>query len=211
MEALTHIRVTTDDENPSRVFSAYTRGDQWNGHECPFLTWPEAMRLTRFLEHQHSRDPHANEQDHLRWDEAEGAFFMWNPEHDPEGEFIPGWTPEGWSKPLFGIGSYRWTWRTVDAERIVVESGTEELERWIAHLQGLLTTPPACAYAENGFALCHLIGSDTDGDQVLERVDPYHTVTLDAQSWEDLGTVVNHLTDPQFAGGNTQAILIVRK
>lgn len=91
------------DEGPS--YQVYSRGEHWNGWQCPYFSFEEATKLT---EHPYLIG--------LKYDAEKDQFIYDDPEYADdttyeadiyEAETI---TVDGKQIKVYGIGAYAWCW-----------------------------------------------------------------------------------------------------
>lgn len=83
-------------------FPGYTNGDTWNGWECPFFTYDEAVKVLNASK----RNGYS-----WRYDEMDDTFVVWSEDSYTE-EFAADLieTPDGKIEIVYPIGTYCWIW-----------------------------------------------------------------------------------------------------
>ena len=109
------------------------------------------------------------------------------------------------------------------------QPNTDAIRAEIARLQALLDTPPHVGYSDGapGYRVTQLVANNHPAlwespeeqnqldpsdrkvlDDLIDPANPYHTITADADGWEDITRVIESQFD--HIEGMTQAFLVVR-
>ncbi|WP_176331408.1 hypothetical protein [Burkholderia vietnamiensis] len=111
------------DVGPS--YQAYSRGETWNGWECPYFTFDEAMKVTQ---HQDMKC--------LRYDPESDQFVMNDPSYKDDPTYEPevfkrqNITVDGAQIGVYPIGAFSWCWNGDELERPEPKATTAQWSDW---------------------------------------------------------------------------------
>jgi hypothetical protein len=98
-------RVFLDAINPDEPVNAYTRGDRWNGWECPFFTRDQAATFARIWR--------ASIHCSAGYDAATDDWLFYDPENPEQPMRVTGQAEvdaEGRALHVYCIGGWEWCW-----------------------------------------------------------------------------------------------------
>ena len=93
-------------------YHGFTKGEDWNGWECPYFPIEEALRIVEGYKSLNE----AVDDDHdyrAKYDESQDIFRFYDPHGDYWEEFEPV-SIDG--KKLYPIGAFGWTWSEVSED-----------------------------------------------------------------------------------------------
>ncbi|ARL04373.1 hypothetical protein BOC44_21660 (plasmid) [Burkholderia pseudomallei] len=111
------------DVGPS--YQAYSRGETWNGWECPYFTFDEAMKVTQHRDMKCLRyDP---ESDQFVMNDP---FYKDDPTYEPEVFKRQDITVDGVQVGVYPIGAFSWCWNGDEPETPESEATTATTAQW---------------------------------------------------------------------------------